>query len=113
MQTRPLYLPQEIQSTLVDCKQCLLTHYDKNIKSIILYGSVARQQLTPNSDIDLLVILEPPFDYFKELRAIVDLIYPIQLEASHWISAKPASINDFETGSTQLYRNVQEEGIVL
>lgn len=39
------------------------------------------------SDIDLLVLLSTPFDYFAELRQIVDLLYPIQLESEQLISA--------------------------
>jgi hypothetical protein len=35
------------------------------------------------------------------------------MEASHWISAKPAAIDEFEQGLTQLYRNIHQEGIVV
>jgi hypothetical protein len=49
----------------------------------------------------------------QELRTIVDVLYPLQLEASHWISAKPAAPDELEAGITQLYRNIKEEGIWL
>ena len=43
--------------------------------------SAARGDAVPTSDIDLLVLLSQPLDYFAELRKIVDLLYPIQLES--------------------------------
>ena len=69
--------------------------------------------MTDKSDINLLVLLAQPLDYFKELRTLVDLLYPLQLEASHWISAKPADLDEFVAGTIQLYRNIQQEGIFL
>lgn len=98
---------------LVRCKQILAEHYKNRLKALILFGSAARQELTPSSDIDLLVVLPQPFDYCQELRTIVELLYPFQLEASHWISAKPAEVSDFEAGTIQLYRNIQKEGVML
>ncbi len=45
-------------------------------------GSMARGQADNFSDIDLLVLLTEPFNYFRELRTIVEL-YPIQLESEY------------------------------
>ncbi|WNZ23859.1 nucleotidyltransferase domain-containing protein [Leptolyngbya sp. NK1-12] len=102
-----------ISTTLAACKWLLREYYGNRLQLLVLFGSAARQDLSPNSDLDLLVVLNPPIDYFSELRTIVDLLYPIQLEASHWISAKPALYSEFEAGATQLYRNIQQEGKVL
>jgi len=113
MQTTLSQTQLVLQPTLTRCKQELVQHYGAKFKALILYGSAAREQLTPQSDIDLLVLLESPLDYFKELRTLVDLLYPIQLEATYWISAKPAATEEFEQGLTQLYRNIQQDGILL
>jgi predicted nucleotidyltransferase len=80
---------------------------------LILYGSTARRSAGPGSDVDLLVLLSEPFDYFTELRRIVDLLYPIQLDSDRLISAKPAPVDDFEQGRLQLYRNAKREGVVI
>ncbi|WP_088430696.1 nucleotidyltransferase family protein [Halomicronema hongdechloris] len=102
-----------LQETLAACKQVLLEHYGDKLKSLILYGSAAKDALTPESDVDLLVLLAPLVNYFQELRTIVDLLYPLQLEASYWLSAKPAAQDEFEQGVSQLYRNIHREGISL
>ena len=65
------------------------------------------------SDIDLLILLNKPFDYVDELRQIIDLLYPVQLESDLLISAKPTPVDEFEEGRFQLYRNAQREGIRL
>ncbi len=95
------------------CKSILASHYGAQFKGLILYGSAARKQAGPQSDIDLLVLLGKPLDYFHELRQIVDLLYPIQLESEHFISAKPAAQDEFEDGSIQFYRNAKKEGLTL
>jgi predicted nucleotidyltransferase len=113
MQTLSQPSELSINPTLQACKQVLSDHYGDRLKGLVLFGSAARQELTPESDIDLLVLLEQPLNYFQELRTIVDVLYPLQLEASHWISAKPAAPDELEAGITQLYRNIKEEGIWL
>ena len=96
-----------------ECKTILASHYGTQFKGLILYGSVARNQSSSGSDIDLLVLLTQPFEYFGELRRIVELLYPIQLESDQLISAKPASVDDYEHGSIQFYRNAKIDGIAL
>lgn len=113
MTTIQIDLDTEVIKTLLLCKQILLAHYGDRIESLILFGSAARQQLTSESDLDLLVVLKAPFDYLQELYTLVDLLYPLQLESSHWISVKPANATEFTSGATQLYRNIQQEGKVL
>ncbi len=95
------------------CKAALESHYGPQFKGLILYGSVARNQADSTSDIDLLVLLSKPFDYFSELRQVIDVLYPIQLESDRLISAKPVFPDDFEHGRIQLYRNAKREGILV
>lgn len=102
-----------VAELLKKAKQALERHYGSRFRGLVLYGSLARKQAGPGSDIDLLVLLAQPFDYFRELRQIVDLLYPIQLESDRLISAKPASVNDYLQGSIQLYRNAQREGVLV
>jgi predicted nucleotidyltransferase len=95
------------------CKVALESYYGSQLKGLILYGSVARNQADSMSDIDLLVLLSEPFDYFSELRQVIDVLYPIQLESEQLISAKPVPPDEFEHGSIQLYRNAKREGIFV
>ncbi|MBN1579384.1 MAG: nucleotidyltransferase domain-containing protein [Anaerolineae bacterium] len=60
------------------CKRILEGYYGDRFQGLVLYGSVAREQAEPSSDIDLLVLLGQPFDFFQELRQIVDLLYDVR-----------------------------------
>jgi predicted nucleotidyltransferase len=100
----------DVKDIVQRCKSVLESHYGDRFQGLVLYGSSAHEQADLSSDIDLLVLLNQPFDFFQELRAIVDLLYDVQLESEQLISAKPAAAEAFERGSTQLYRNARREG---
>jgi len=102
-----------VTQVLGECRAILQNHYGSRFKGLVLYGSMAREQARPGSDIDVLVLLMGPFDYLQELRHIIDLLYPVQLDTDQLISAKPAPVDEFEAGSIQLYRNAKREGILL
>jgi predicted nucleotidyltransferase len=112
-EARTVYRATPHSRILSQCKKTLAQTYGERLKGVILYGSMARKQAAPTSDIDLLVLLAPPLDYFAELRRIVDVLYPLQLESKHLISAKPVSVNDYEAGSISLYRNAKREGVAV
>jgi predicted nucleotidyltransferase len=101
------------KQTLSRCRAILQNHYGSQFRGLVLYGSVARGHASASSDIDVLVLLSGSFDYVRELRQIIDLLYPIQLDTQQLISAKPAPVDEFEAGSIQLYRNAKREGILL
>jgi uncharacterized protein len=95
------------------CKEILEKHYGDRFAGLILYGSQARGQAEGGSDIDLLVLLQGPFDYFQEIWNLAELLYPLQLESDRLISVKPAAVQDFQAGILQLYRRARREGIQL
>ena len=101
------------QQLLQTCKERLRAHYGSRFKGVILYGSMARGTAGPESDIDLLVSLGNPFDYFAELETLIDLLYDLQLNSNRYLSVRPVRSRDLEAGRIQLYRNVQQEGIAV
>ena len=103
-----LNLPQLSKS-----KDILSRAYGAQLIDLILFGSTARGEDTEQSDIDLLVLLDKPFDYWIELKKTVDLLYPLQLEGGRYISAKPALNSDYESGKINLYKNIKREGISI
>ena len=94
-------------------KEILAGYYGERFAGLILYGSQARRQAEPGSDIDMLVLLHEPFDYFEEIWNLTELLYPLQLESDRLLSVKPAAWQEFQAGSIQFYRNVRREGVPL
>lgn len=103
----------ELNTLLARARSRLQERYGDRLDSVILHGSVARGTQEAESDVDLLVLLRGELDYFRELRALVDLLYPLQLEAERVISALPAAADDYRGGTLQLYRNAAQEGVAL
>lgn len=102
-----------VSDIIRQARAALERHYGARLKGVILHGSVARSRFDAASDIDLLVLLNQPFDYFSELRQIIEILYPIQLESDHLISARPVPFDEFDRGSIQLCRNVKKEGVFI
>jgi len=84
-------MTKETMQILRRCRELLLRHYGVQLEQVVVYGSTAQDTANAQSDIDLLVVLQGPFEHAKELRRIVDLLYPVQLETERVISAKVPS----------------------
>lgn len=88
--------------------------FGDKIRQIILYGSVARNEATEESDIDIAIILngslpEDTRDIFMEFSANLDLKYD-----------RVFSIIDIDRSNMEkwgdvlpFYRNIRKEGVVL
>ena len=100
---------RKIENLLKEVTKLLAGVFKERYDGVILYGSAARNELTVDSDIDILVLLKNPIQ--GDLRLIIDTIYPLQLEVDHPIHAIPVSTKTFEQADFSLYRNVKREGI--
>jgi predicted nucleotidyltransferase len=91
----------------------LASTFGVRFKGAIIYGSEARGTAGPESDIDILVLLDGPVELGRDLRTIINTLYPLQLELERCIHAHPADALTFKAGEYSLYRNVQCEGIMV
>jgi uncharacterized protein len=64
------------------------------IEEVILFGSTARGEATPSSDLDLLVITSE--EDFRLRRSLIGLAYDIMLETGVNLSVKVLSRGDLE-----------------
>jgi uncharacterized protein len=87
--------------------------FGKRLKGIVLYGSEARGEAAPESDIDLLVLLTGRIKLGQDLRTIIHALYPLELEIERAIDATPVSVDVYEAGEFALYRNAKRDGIVV
>jgi len=93
-------------------KAALRDAFGERFKGLILYGSEARGEADPDSDIDLLVLLQGPVNYWEDVHTCIHVLYPLVLEIERPIDATPADIRDYETDRWPLYREVKREGIL-
>lgn len=104
----------EVEQVLNQVRPRLEEAFGPRLRGILLYGSFARGDQEPDSDLDLMVLLEPPVDLGRDLWTIVNALYPLQLQIpEHGIHGFPVSIESFDAGHFSLYRHARAEGIAL
>jgi predicted nucleotidyltransferase len=98
-----------------DIKRSLSEHYGTRLRGVVLYGSEARGDAGPDSDIDLIVLLEGPVETWREIQVIVQLLYPLQLESEIYrpLAAIPVDVEDYEGRATALCRSAARDGHLL
>ncbi|HAS54186.1 MAG TPA: nucleotidyltransferase domain-containing protein [Nitrospiraceae bacterium] len=82
---------------------------------LVLYGSRARRDASPDSDYDLLVIADGPATLEQEDR-FRRSIYPIELETGAVLTVILANRDDWNSAlydAMPFYRNIKREGVVL
>ena len=105
---RPKQIAQEFADLITE-------KYPNEIKRVILFGSVARDDMTGESDIDLLVICaDTGVDRFKARRMIMDDVIPFLLKYGTYISVKTLSEEEsIELKDTGFLQHINKEGIAL
>jgi len=92
-------------------KSDLAAAFGERLAGIVLFGSEARGGADPDSDIDVLVLLEGKVDFGADLRMAVQATYPLSLEVDRPIDPIPASRQTYEAQRYPLYRNARKEGV--
>ena len=104
-------LGSRVKQILLVCRNAIRANYPT--ARIVLYGSQARGQTGPESDIDLLVLLNEDVTAAKK-RIIHDMLYEIGLAEDLVISTIIRSYDRWNSPisqATPLYRIIHQEGI--
>ena len=86
--------------------------YGRRLIAVYLYGSAARDELTPDSDIDIAVILDEITDRYREHKRLSQLGADISLQNDTVVLFLLASQQEFQTRRLAIFQNIGREGIL-
>jgi predicted nucleotidyltransferase len=89
------------------------TLYGERLKNIILFGSWARGEAGPESDIDLLVVLQGNIIPGREIDRMLDLITDLNLEHTVLLAVVPMSESEYIKVNSPLLLNIRQEGVAI
>ncbi|MFP4338670.1 MAG: nucleotidyltransferase domain-containing protein, partial [Halothece sp.] len=101
----------QLQLTLTQLKQQLQEIYQDQLINLILFGSQARGDAEPDSDIDVLVVLAGAVNPIAEIKRNNSLITNLSLETDQLINCIYISEQDWHYLKTPLIQNIYKEGI--
>ena len=103
---------ERIKSLINKIKAHLIKMYGEGIKKVILYGSYVRGEVTGDSDIDILVLIDKSLNPFEVRESLSDLLFDILLEEGELISVIAVPEHLFENYNSPFMLNVKNEGVV-
>lgn len=102
-----------LQPILAHLKCDLVDLYGDRLLHLTLFGSQARGDAEPGSDIDVLVVLKPPVNPGEEIKRTGQAIAALSLHYDVVISCLFMGETDYQTRNGSLLRNIRKEGILL
>jgi uncharacterized protein len=102
-----------LKPVLIRLKQTLSSLYGDRLLHLTLFGSQARGDAEPGSDIDVLVVLKPPVNPGEEIKRTGREIADLSLHYDVVISCLFMDEIHYQTKNGSLLRNIRREGVLL
>lgn len=87
--------------------------FGPRLREVLLYGSRARGDERPDSDVDFMVVLTGDFSLCDDLERTVEALYPLQLETDLLLHPMPVDALAFDAQEYAVYREVRRDGVRL
>lgn len=104
-------MSEHLTRLLAEVRRRLEALYGPRLVRVVLFGSQARGDAEPGSDIDVLVVLKGPVQAGEEIRRSGRITAELSLENNVVISRTFVSEDRFEGEQSPLLINVRREGI--
>jgi uncharacterized protein len=103
--------PAEVRAILAELRVGLESLYEGRLAGLYLFGSYARGEAEPESDIDVLIVLDDISDYPGEVDRTGSLASELSLRYGSSLSRVFLSRHAWTHGTDFFVRNVRQEGI--
>ena len=101
----------ELSTILADLRRHLEALYGPRLVRLVLFGSQARAEAEPGSDIDVLVVLSGPVEPGVEIGRTAAAVAELSLRDDVVVSCTFVSSDRYLTEQSPLLMNVRREGV--
>jgi predicted nucleotidyltransferase len=106
-------LNPQLQVILRTLRQKLAQALGDQLEQVVLYGSRARGEARPDSDIDVLVVVRGDVNYPDLMQRTSVIVADVSLQYDVVISRTFASRAQYETAHNPFFINVRREGVAV
>jgi predicted nucleotidyltransferase len=104
---------EELQAIVAELRDHFARLYGPRLVRLVLFGSQARGDAEPGSDIDVLVVLESPVNAAEEAALTLNFRAELSLRYNTVVSCIFMSAQRFEHERSPLLLNVRREGVTV
>jgi predicted nucleotidyltransferase len=107
---------KELLNILRDVKHEVRQLFGDKLRGLILYGSYARNEQDPESDIDIMILVDDNEDGLRNYRYLIaDVMGELTIKYGKLISLAEVTYNRFIDFLEVLpfYKNISEEGVEI
>ncbi len=102
---------EKLPQILSELRERFVEHYGDRLVKVVLFGSQARGDAAPGSDIDIMVVLKGDVHPSEELERTGDLVAALSLKYDVLLSTVFRPEEAFYQAETPLLINVRKEGV--
>ncbi len=103
----------KIRTVLAELRARLRELYGERLVKLVLFGSQARGDARPDSDIDVMVVLKGEVEVETERRRVLPITLELSLENNVVILCSYVSERRFDQEQSRLLHNARTEGVAV
>jgi len=103
----------KIRTVLAELRARLRELYGERLVKLVLFGSQARGDARPDSDIDVMVVLKGEVEVETERRRVLPITSELSLENNVVILCSYVSERRFDQEQSRLLHNARTEGVAV
>ena len=105
--------PAHVRAAIAEAKARLEALYGDRLDRVVLYGSHARGDARPDSDVDLLVVLRGAYNAYREIKRTGGFYFDLLFEYGVDVSVQPYSTDEVADTSNPFMRSVADDAVTL